>query len=251
MDPVVLLGPQDGAEKDGELRTVFPYPVYAAFEILMKHSALRRNPPCPDNPVEIYIGERVESSQPYVFDKDHLTVASHYFEAILSPRFIEGRHGEIHFPEDNERAWAIFAYFLSQGCIERSNASANDRMIGDYFTGLCEAYIIADKYGMTKFDEAVLRTFVDGVYSHVIPVDIMIQLLSLVPAGTELRKLLLQEIVLGAEDQKFYEWREFEGLQEIEGFFPEVIASVVQFKNDPVEFRTRRYGGLPLRIYHR
>ena len=111
--------------------------------------------------IHIYVGNRDETSLPYAIPKTMLCNRFQYFNKALSPNFSESKSGILHFPDDNKDGWSVLVYFLLHSHVPRFNGTLepNDEH-PDYAMALANAYVLADKYKLTTFQNEVMRAFI-------------------------------------------------------------------------------------------
>lgn len=191
--------------------------------------------------IKIYIGERTPESTPHVVPKTVLCNKFRYFEKALSPNFKEGQNGILHFPDDNEDAWNLLLYYLFHDRVPR----VKDVFIaGTMYLPLAHAYVLGDKYGLTTFQNEVVRAFMVALaYSWMEP-DVIIEILGFVPVKSPLRQLVLEEIVrlVVDEDHGLHGCTDFEELGTYEGVFVELLRCFEMYSRAPKTFPPHKYG---------
>ena len=165
--------------------------------------------------IRIYIGTRSKNSRPYIVPRYVLCESSRYFEKALSSTFVEGQTGTLHFPEDNEAGWRVLLYFIIRKqvveFVELTKGETNA-----HSWALAHAYILADKYEIPACQNAIVRAIIEHLRYSVLSLAQKTKLLSVLPAGSHLQRIILEELVDG-RSLEHYEWEQFEPLFQYEG----------------------------------
>lgn len=186
--------------------------------------------------IKIYVGDKTSGSIPSVVPKPVLC-RYRYFRNALSPPFVESQTGVLHFPEDTEDAWSVLLYyfFRNQVCWpEMRETTLCSRINLMTFT---RAYVLADKYELpalqNKISKVMMRGLSDALY--LAPSNIE-EAMSILPAGSALRWVILEKVVLMVVSESKYTWADFEELVRFASVFTDLMTCFELYNEDEDEF---------------
>jgi len=171
-----------------------------------------------DETVKIFVGTKDEKSTPFVVQKGILSRYP-YFEKALCGKFREAAKGILHLPEDSKSGWTIVLHYLFRNSlpspqdIDREFAAKGDSEdLGPFYSSLAHAYVLGDKYAISGLQNCIMRTFLDVINERYLTGTHILNMAEILPTGSPLRSIVLQETVVLVEEHNEVQWTEVDGL---------------------------------------
>lgn len=100
---------------------------------------------------------------------------------------------------------------------------------GPYLLALTHAYILGDKYGLGAFQNEVMRTFMRAAGDCALKPKWVVEMLTLLPTSSLLRKVVLEEVVYFVEHVNTFAWSDLKELATLDGVFEDILKAFGEY----------------------
>ncbi|KAK4962984.1 hypothetical protein LTR10_000611 [Elasticomyces elasticus] len=145
-----------------------------------------------DRLIEVYVGERRSESKPFRVQQVLLEQLSEYFvKALRRDSFSEGEDGRLSFPEDDLDVWEVLLHWA----VVRSLPAWSSTNGKEKEALLIRCWVLGDKYQLSPFQNEVMLDLIMYQSTDLAGVENLMLGVKLTRPGSELRRVMAQELV--------------------------------------------------------
>ncbi|KAK5730782.1 hypothetical protein LTR15_000720 [Elasticomyces elasticus] len=145
-----------------------------------------------DRLIEVYVGERRSESKPFRVQQVLLEQLSEYFvKALRRDSFSEGEDGRLSFPEDDLDVWEVLLHWA----VVRSLPAWSSTNGKEKEALLLRCWVLSDKYQLPPFQNEVMLDLIMYQSTDLAGVENLMLGVKLTRPGSELRRVMAQELV--------------------------------------------------------